>query len=268
MRYSSTTRLAITKIKGSNRELLQRVARDTEVSTRTGGIVLVGGIDSRSLAIRQAQACMRLDQLPSAWSHAALVLDWSGSLDTAIGAEVSLDPEEPAAQVPERNGVTLVHLTRFLDAARYPNLAVITVTHPNVDKDAALRDRLRAAALDPNRERLRYPFMDWLGEWAKYSYTPTRTPNPLTQGVPVPGASFCEYVYEAAGLDVTPGATAPNACPELIWATALYWHNRLGVEAIRVNVWSTVRHPKQDPRPIRTISLNEDLTKVRQARHS
>ena len=38
-------------------------------------------------------------------------------------------------------------------------------------------------------------------------------------------SSYIEYVYEAIGLDLTPGASSRNSAPEHIWNAALWWHD-------------------------------------------
>lgn len=259
MRYSDAERFPIKQLRehASAEELFAAIAKKTKAEDRRGGVLLVGGVSPRDLAVRNAQAELRLDKLPSYWSHAALILDWKdgAKLDDVVGAEVTLDPIEPHKKVPERNGVTLFRLERYADRQRYPNLAFGTICSPKT----GLKDRIQDAALKPNRDRLRYHLWEWLGAWSIYTYTPATSPNPVLNGIPLPGAAFCEYAYEAAGLDLTPGATAPNACPELLWTTVLRWHHRLEDQVGALKAWKLVRKDESPTRQPLPITLEEDF---------
>jgi len=259
MRYSDAERFPIKQLRehASAEEFFAAIAKKTKAEDRRGGVLLVGGVSPRDLAVRNAQAELRLDKLPSYWSHAALILDWKdgAKLDDVVGAEVTLDPIEPHKKVPERNGVTLFRLERYADRQRYPNLAFGTICSPKT----GLKDRIQDAALKPNRDRLRYHLWEWLGAWSIYTYTPATSPNPVLNGIPLPGAAFCEYAYEAAGLDLTPGATAPNACPELLWTTLLRWHHRLEEQVGALKAWKLVRKDESPTRQPLPITLEEDF---------
>jgi len=265
MRYSDAKRFEITKVRkeATAEELFSTIAKAIPAEDRRGGILLVGGEGPRDLAVRHAQADLRLDKLPSYWSHAALILDWKdgAKLDAVVGVEVSLDPIEPDKQVPERNGVTFLRLARYANRARYPNLAFGAICNP---KDKELKNKIQQAAMDPNRDRLRYRFWEWLGVWASYTYAPAATANPITTGVPLPGAALCEYAYEAAGLDLTPGATAPNACPELLWTTLLYWYDRIGPQAGQVAAWCLVEEDESPSRKPLSITLDDEFRQAAQ----
>lgn len=268
MRYSDAESFPIKQLRerASAEELFAAIAKKTKAEDRRGGVLLVGGVSPRDLAVRNAQAELRLDKLPSYWSHAALILDWKdgAKLDEVVGAEVTLDPIEPHKKVPERNGVTLFRLERYADRQRYPNLAFGTICNPKT----GLKDRIQDAALKPNRDRLRYHLWEWLGAWSIYTYTPATSPNPVLNGIPLPGAAFCEYTYEAAGLDLTPGATAPNACPELLWTTLLRWHHRLEEQVGALKAWKLVRKdesPTRQPLPITLEDDFRDATRTRPA---
>src|SRR5262249_47848607 len=145
---------------------------------------------------------------------------------------------------------TLFRLERYLDPIRYPSLAIGIIRLP--DADAAKPEtgvrmtadkRRRAlvdAATDPIRSAQRFPLWEWLGHLGRY--VTTHGPHPLVDHLPHPGAAFCEYAYEAAGLDLTPGATAPTTCPELLWSTLLHWSGSIGAKEDaedRVRVWSS-----------------------------
>src|SRR5262249_38309665 len=146
--------------------------------------------------------------------------------------------------LPESNGVTLFHLSRCLDRDdRYPNLAFATIRPKQTaqGKEGSPQARAKAlkdAALTPVRDRSRYPFWEWLGVWAQYVYSSRE--NPLLAHVSHPGAAFCEYVYESIGIDLTPGANAPDTCPETLWSTVLYWYRQLGDSEDAVRAWSSL----------------------------
>lgn len=249
MRFSRTPRLKVTEPSKAktktNEAFFAAVAKGTKPDARRMSLLLVGGSDSASFAVRHAQATLRFDKLPSSWSHAAVILTWNGKAEDAVGAEVHLEPVDRSKHVPERNGVTLFRLSRYLDTQLYPNLCVATLRLPPRQDKGDPKEGILAAILSPNRERIRYPFWDWLGVWARYVYNPTSSSNPLTEGMPWPGAAFCQYAFEAAGVDLAPGATAPNACPELLWSTLLYWHDRLpgGAQSSSVNSPSRSKAP-------------------------
>ncbi|MGH7164435.1 MAG: hypothetical protein ACREIS_02790 [Nitrospiraceae bacterium] len=270
MRYSPEKPYEIEEVppKWSNRQFFTSVHRNTTPGMQQGALLLVGGVDFRARAIRQAQASLRLDRQPSAWSHAALLLNWTGRVK-AQGAEVALDPEDISLQVPENNGVTFFHLSRYLNERRYPNLCIAVL---DVDEDADselkkdipeklnwFRVQIAEAAFNPNRDRVRFPLWDWLGVWAHYIYTTAGATNPVTQGIPLPGAALCEYVYEAAGLDLTPGATAPNACPEILWATIRHWYDRIGEKGIRMKAWRILRDPEPPSKPKTERKLRKEM---------
>jgi hypothetical protein len=212
-----------------NRAFFERIGALGDPSRLAGALLLVGGTDHRSLALRRAQSLLRYDRRPSVWSHAALLLEWVGGDAGAIGLEVTLDPE--GEHLPERNGVSVFHLSRYYDTGRYPNIALVAPSFAppasgNSDKSTGLK-AIVEAALDPNRERSRFPLWDALGAWSRYTYTPETAQNPLLSNVPIPGAAFCEYAYAMAGVDLTPGATSDQTCPELLWATVKRWSTRL-----------------------------------------
>ena len=261
MRFSAEEKFKVREIKKKDvtaEEFFAYIAKMTSAEDRRGGVLLVGGVSPRDLAIRHAQAGLRLDNLPSYWSHAALILDWKDGarLENIIGAEVALDPFDPDKQVPERNGVTLFRLVRYADRERYPNLAFGTIC--NAERKE-LKDDIEKAVLNPNRDRLRYRFWEWLGVWASYTFAPSTSENPIANDIPLPGAAFCEYAYEVAGLDLTPGATAPNACPELLWNTLLYWHHRIGAQVGKIEAWRVVRSEEAPTRTPLSINLEAEF---------
>lgn len=249
----------------SNRAFFEAVAHEAGFAALHGAVLLVGARDPRALALRRAQAALRFDQRPSYWSHAALIVRWDEDPARTKGVEVTLDPRRAHEQVPERNGVTTFSLQRYLDERRYPNVGLLVIGFEDAkpEPDAELTDPERtvltsaertlptpaerraaaiSAALSPLRGRDRYPLWDLLGAWARYSYLPFTTPNPLLEGMPMPSAALCEYAYEAAGLDLTPGAAGHNNCPEMLYATAKHWAAGLSPMQAEVRRFTLVRH--------------------------
>jgi hypothetical protein len=252
----------------SNEKFFADVAREVGVSALHGSVVLLGGRSSRSLAIRRAQAPLRFDRRSSYWSHAALIVRFGDEPGESVGVEATLDPEDRAKQVPERNGVTPFSLSRYFDEQKYPNIALMVVGfearsaakgESSLPTPSERRRAALAAALQPNRNRERYPFWDGLAIWSRYATSPHSTPNPLLEGVPLPAAALCEYAYEAAGLDLTPGVTGNNNCPEILYATAKHWAAGLGQsQAAVVRMFSLVRDEHEIPEP----SLSADIDEI------
>jgi hypothetical protein len=178
-----------------------------------------------------------MDRRTSQWSHAAVITEWAADPANARGVEVTLQPAEDTAQVPERNGVTVFRVRRYLDAKRYPNVGLCVPTFrkrkkgeeeiPLAGDPDERRSLLVSTALRPNRDRERYPLWDLLAPWAHYAYSPDTSPNPLIEGRPLPSAALCEYAYEAIGADLTPGATGNHCSPEVLYATMKHWETAL-----------------------------------------
>lgn len=217
----------------SNERFFTEVAKSVGQHALHGAILLVGARDTLALALRRAQGVLRFDQRSSKWSHAALIVRWQDDAARSAGVEVTLDPADVRRQVPERNGVTTFELGRYFDEQRYPNVALLTFEfeplraaegdEPTLPSPAERRALAIETALTPVRNRERFPLWDTLGAWARHAYLPYTTPNPLLEGMPMPCASLCEYAYEAAGIDLTPGATGNDNCPEMLYATAKHW---------------------------------------------
>lgn len=242
MRYSTNPKLQVADVLEGRRrapralrhdDFFAQISDGSKEADRRGGVLLAGGTSPADLAVRRAQSHLRLDRLPSYWSHAAIILHWpdGARLDQVIGAEVTLTPEDAGEQVPERNGVTLFRLSRYRDHKRWPSLAFGTLINGKAKVqgkkvDAECKDRIVNAVLEPCRDRVRYPLWEWLGPWR--SFVQTNRDNPLLQRQALPSAALCDYAYGAAGIDLTPGAEAPDTCPEMLWSTLLYWYRPFG----------------------------------------
>lgn len=268
MRYSCDQKCVVTSAK-NYKQFFEAIFEQTQPDERASGLLLVGGSSSRHEAVRRAQAALRIDHLASYWSHSAVILEWVQDSRLAIGAEVTWEPYSRHLQVAERNAVTLFPLSRYLNKDHYPNLAFASFSFAEskakkADKSEAVdyKRAIREAALSPNQDRFRYRFLDWLRIWGGYTYQPHGQPNPLLTEVPVPGAGLCEYAFEAAGIDLTPGATAPNACPEILWSTILYWYKHIGQHVDKVQIFTILRDPSCVARKTLPITLDDELSTV------
>lgn len=236
MRYSTekkTEAIELAEGKRNHSVFFKAAMSRSSASAEDVAIILVGGSDHRSLALRRAQGALRFDRRPSLWSHAAIVHDLNAKRPgQSRGLEVSLEPAEPSLQCPERNGVTEFELERYFDVRKYPNVAFVCAHFGRTQQgDKARPGDARAQILGklrvPSSEAERYPLWNVLGTWARYSYTPELVPNPLLENVIMPSAALCEYGFAGAGIDLTPGASANNCCPELLWSTFTHWRTSL-----------------------------------------
>lgn len=235
MRYSNDQAdkpLEPVRATSSNRAFFENVGATHGADALRGALLLIGGNDWRSLSLRRAQAPMRFDRRASLWSHVALIAHWDEqNVGNSVGLEVTLDPLSSAEQAPERNGVTTFNLSRYFDTDRYRNVALVTVDLGKGAAGKTRKDAILDAACNPCRDRERYPLWNALSSWARYAYAPELLQSPLGEGIALPSAAFCEYAFEAAGVDLTPGATGNNACPEVVWATINHWQVRMKDQA-------------------------------------
>jgi hypothetical protein len=271
MRYSPFSPRASQKLgsaSASNERFFAEVGKSAGQRALHGAILLVGARDTLALALRRAQGVLRFDQRPSKWSHAALIVRWQGDVGASAGVEVTLDPLERQRQVPERNGVTTFTLSRYFEEQRYPNVALLSFELEEPERVPGMEGTLPSAAerralvletaLTPVKERERFPLWDMLGTWARHAYLPFSTPNPLLEGVPLPCASLCEYAYEAAGIDLTPGTTGNHNCPEVLYATAKHWAEGVAsTQRACVRLYSLERDEHVVPHDELTVRIDE-----------
>jgi hypothetical protein len=196
-------------------------------------IGLLGEYGQLGYALRRAQEVLRIDRTPSYWSHAFLFLDpITGSAselrDPARSPrllEATVQPGATASQLfAFRNGA---NVRRFADYARAdldasaapgaPNIAVLCFAMSEGER-AAIRDR----ALHPEADLLSYDLPDLLGTWFHYALSLGKRSNPLVRGIGLPSASYCQLAYDAAGIDLAPGANDRNAAPEHLWQAARF----------------------------------------------
>lgn len=191
-------------------------------------ILLVGGVSLQATRVRLAQATVRLDERPSLWSHAALVLDvHADDVLGSTGAEVRVSP--PDSTGPERSYVSFFRLGEYADDAVNPCLAVVSLeARADVPVSsragaAPLADRIRAHALGSHPRRNDRPMGAMLAAWSAHVLDPARFPNPLLANTPLPCAAYLDYVFSSSGVDWVPAAATPAVTPEHLWATLRYY---------------------------------------------
>ena len=253
-----------------NAEFLAAVATDLRDKARSaafgpyldpegrGCIGLIGEYGLIGYTIRRAQELIRVDHGPSYWSHAYL---HAGGFST--DARVNRDPGrspwiwestlEPATlfnRFTDRNGVGP---RRFADYARadfdffaphsVPNIAVLAIGMTEKER-AAVLDR----ADDADVDQLNYDIAGLLGVWYLYVTNRAEQRNPLGAGTAVFCSAYVQLAYDAAGIDLAPGAHQRNTAPEHLWQTVRY----LGSRVSRLPASSTSAEARRAPRGART----------------
>ncbi len=94
---------------------------------------------------------------------------------------------------------------------------------------------------DPDVDQLRYDVLGLLGTWYAYITNQADQRNPLGAGQAVRCSAYVQLAYDAAGIDLAPGAHQRNTSPEDIWQPAKVLH-----AAFR----ATDERGAQVPRPI------------------
>jgi hypothetical protein len=187
----------------SNRSLYRSAAKP-------GSVVLLGGSSLVHFRLRLAQSHLRYDLLPSFWSLAGLVTASDRFLSVPIG------PMQPDT-VPARNAIEECAIADFNDAARFPNIAVISFAdHSNVLVEFANRLRYQRAAIDLPQQ---------LVQWLAFVWGVGATGNPLLQNVGMPSSGLVETAFGMGGVELTPGMASATSCPEAIWQSAIWWHD-------------------------------------------
>ncbi|MGH7388038.1 MAG: hypothetical protein ACREM3_01080 [Candidatus Rokuibacteriota bacterium] len=222
---------------------LKRLLRDY---TPQGVVMLlVGGTDALSFRLRVAQAHVRHDMTPSAWSHVALVVDPSpDDVGRSRLVEISLDPHRGFGWAPDRNAVQeRVPISRYGDAERFPNIAVVDLPPdvPPADPDsppatAADAGAAAAAATAAQRKAVTAAlqrFMMTRGtldccelvvQWLSFVWGAGPVTNPLFAGRGIPSAVLVESLAATTGFDLTPSIDSRSSCPEAVWQAAKWWH--------------------------------------------
>ncbi len=197
-------------------------------------IGLMGEYGLIGYAIRRGQEILRVDHTPSYWSHAFL-LSSPLSEDAAVNRdekrspwiwESTLEPASLASSFANRNGVGP---RRLADYARHdyhlfsphcvPNIGVIAIGLTEEERKSIL-DR----ADDPDVDQLHYDLSGLLGTWYAYITNTAHQPNPIGAGNGVYCSAYVQLAYDAAGIDLAPGAHLRNTSPEHLWQGARYLH--------------------------------------------
>jgi hypothetical protein len=223
-----------------NLEWLKRLLRG--YTPRGVVMLLIGGTDPLSFRLRVAQAHLRHDMTPSAWSHVALVVDPSfKDVGRSRLTEISLDPERGFGWAPEQNGVQEdVPLARYRDARRYPNIAVVDLPPDPVTDGAPSTSRTGGTAAGPARKTQRATVdtallrfkqtrgtldcCDLVLQWLAFAWGAGQVPNPLFAGRGIPSAVLVESLAAATGFDLTPSIDSRASCPEAVWQGARWWY--------------------------------------------
>jgi hypothetical protein len=182
-------------------------------------LVLVGGNDPLSFRLRVAQSHVRHDLSPSAWSHVLLLADLKADLAATPTVEVSLAPLAgfgPFGYAVPTNGIQSGQLAEYASAARFPNIALLSVPVPSADVVATLK------GLEMQRSILDVPQL--IIKWLTYGWGVGVPASPLADGSGMPGAAVLEAAFAARGFDLTPGLESRSSCPEAIWQAATWWH--------------------------------------------
>jgi hypothetical protein len=216
----------VSQPRARNQTNLAWLQRALKGKGRKGGgsplLVLLGGSDPMSFRLRVAQSQARHDLTPSSWSHVVLVEPVEGELTSATAWEISLDPAGGFGYPPPTNAVQRANLSRYDDAGRFPNIALLQVPL----EVAPVRDALQRFM----RQRAAMDAVALVTQWLPYGWGAGRATNPLLDGVGLPSAAMVEMVLGAAGFELTPGIASAASCPEAIWQAARWWHEYHGRE--------------------------------------
>ena len=188
-----------------------REARKEHGLGEPGDVVLLGGTSVADFRVRVAQSHARHDLTPSYWSLAGLIRDRDELLTS------TLEGWDDAAEVPATNAIVTVPLTRFDDADRYPNIAILRFpgSSPEV-LEAAERLKTQRSTAD-----LPALVVDWLG----FVWGTEGSRNPLLDGSGLPSAVLVELAFGLIDVEVTPGLASASSCPEAIWQSAKWWQD-------------------------------------------
>ena len=200
-------------------------------------IVLVGEFGLFGYRLRHAQDVLRFDRTASFWSQALLLVE-PLSTDPNIYRDPKLSPWawESTLQPPgryddfaRRYGVAPRRLVDYVKTAgdatspvAAPNLAVVCVSLTDEERTAIL-ERADQPAID----QVHYDLPGLLGSWANYLLRADGTPSPLAEGHAVYSSAYVQLAYDAAGIDLAPGANQRNIAPEHIWQTATFLQHQL-----------------------------------------
>lgn len=184
-----------------------------------GLVMLAGGSDPLSFRMRLAQAHVRPDLSPSAWSTAAFIPSFAAEIGDSETIGISLAPSAwypPFGYAPTTNAIQHGTLADFASSELYPNIALLCYPVKSRDVRKSL-ERLET-------ERLTIDLSAQLLRWMQYAWGTGIPGNPLGDGVGMPSAAMLETAFAANGFDLTPGLESRSSCPEAIWQAARWWH--------------------------------------------
>jgi len=191
------------------------VAAHASSAKQASHIVLLGGVGPLDFRLRAAQAHVRDDLAPSAWSHVLLLGAPAKDPAKTVAYEIALYGRAGVGFPPATNGVAKTTLGEYRDPKLFPNIAVLEIP-------------VAFAAVTEIIERFKHQrstvdALEHLLGWWSYVWGVGRTPNPLLDSLGIPAAIFAEYVFAAAGYDLVPGFPSRSSCPEAIWLSARWW---------------------------------------------
>jgi hypothetical protein len=197
--------------------------------TVDGTLLLVGGCDLTHFRLRVAQSHFRADMAPSFWSHVGILREDESGFGLY---EVALDPPTGFQEMPKRNGVQRVSVSRYEDGTQFPNIALLRFPIPGLRKKPAGQSTRQAPRTSPitegiDRVRAERGVLDiptLILPWLGFVWGAGMPPNPLIGGTGIPGAVFAESAFAAVGVELTPGLSTRSSCPEAIWQAALWWY--------------------------------------------
>lgn len=183
-------------------------------------LVLVGGNDPLSFRLRIAQAHVRHDLSPSAWSHALFVSTLAPKLGASRTLEISLMPGNgfgPFGFPLPSNGLQHGTLDTYRGQGVFPNIAVLSVP---------VSASLIAKSLEEMRfQRSTLDCPQLILKWLGYCWGVGVPSSPLADGFGIPASAILETAFSANGFDLTPGMESRSSCPEAIWQAANWWRD-------------------------------------------
>jgi hypothetical protein len=207
--------------KEDNLAWIERVARRSPLNEGEANsfVLLAGGSDPLSFRMRLAQAHVRPDLSPSAWSTAVFIPALKSNIGESETIGISLMPADwypPFGFAPTTNAIQHGKLSQFMSNEFYPNIALLSFPVKGKDVKKSL------AKLET--ERLTIDLSALLLRWIQYAWGTGMPANPLGEGIGMPSAAMLETAFAANGFDLTPGLESRSSCPEAIWQAARWWH--------------------------------------------
>jgi hypothetical protein len=239
MRFGASKRITAVSLEKKKEEL--DFAARLESPEDTLYVGLVGGTDPASIAVRWSQSFLRFDRRPSYFSN---IFIFTGNSDSILECRVAgADPTHPETQ-----GIVRDRARRYRDPKAWPNKALIGFRFVETEGGVAPRARLRSvleAARNEKAIRERYDLWKMIASWQPYLFEPQRTPNPLVERSPHPGAAYVRWALGTAGVEGAPSALDEFDAPEHFWAAANYWYQSYEQPSVgaRVSLVRDIRDP-------------------------